>query len=541
MKILPPLKHHLNNPPQVDAPYVEFSEELGVDVLINAQEKVNRVLNYITLENNVGERNQHTSKSVKIIFEDDVENGNKGWKSEILNHEGELSSKDNNISWQLVHNSPFEGNSWQLVYANNAINDEGLVNVLKSPLIDLRNHQGSHISLSFDHVYNFASQYWGALEGGIVQISKDQGLTWTTLVPERGYPGVTSSCSNYLFGQTAYTHQKSEKAFFNLNAFAGKIIQIRFLVDINGCYHYYSNTDPSNTSWVPAGNWKIDNILITVDRRDQDGDGITDDIDEFPDDPDLAFTQTYPASGYQVSAFEDLWPSLGDYDMNDVVIRSKITYYLDALQVYIKAEGELYIHALGSAFENGLALQILDFDKRPLPLEFVYEVAGDAQKNPAVFNGIIISENLFESIPSFYKNNGVGPSATPHKMTFSIQSYRCARIRGELLTNFYIFRSDDHSHEIHLPGYPATNQVNTALFSTGDDATRPSLNQWYISRENLPWGIEIISESPDYQHPLERTDIREAYPNFPDWVASNGQQQPDWFLFPDVNKVFHFE
>ena len=535
-------KNYLIAPPNEESSYIEYIAELNRDVLVNVKERVKRKLNYLTLSDiNKSERNPPISKSTKTIFEDNIENGNKGWKNEVLNQEDQVVSKDNSVSWQIVNQSPFTGSSWQTVITHNSINQEALVNVLTSPLIDLRNYRRHQIHLSFDHFYSFATQYWGALEGGIVQISQDQGLTWVKLVPEKGYNGITSTCSNYLFGQRAYTYQNTEKASFNLNAFAGKIIQIRFLVDINSCYYY--NADPSliGTSWVPAGNWKIDNILITATLNDQDGDSIRDDMDEFPDDSNLAFTRTYPASGYKISAFEDLWPALGDYDMNDVVISSRMTYYLNASQLLIKIDGELYINALGSVYHNGLALQILDINKQPLTSNLFDQVSGDAQKDPNVPNGLIISNNLFETIPTFYKNNGEAPSASPHKMTFTIQVNRCAQTRKELIADFYIFRNDDRGHEIHLPGYPPTSRANTSLFYTSDDATNPSNNQWYITQKNLPWGIEIISNTSDYQHPLERIDIREAYPKFSAWVASNGENQQDWFLFPVPDKVFHFE
>ncbi|MEO6150835.1 MAG: LruC domain-containing protein, partial [Mucilaginibacter sp.] len=55
--------------------------------------------------------------------------------------------------------------------------------------------------------------------------------------------------------------------------------------------------------------------------KDQDGDGVNDDQDEYPKDPERAYTSYFPSKdAYAQVAFEDNWPAKGDYDLNDLVI-----------------------------------------------------------------------------------------------------------------------------------------------------------------------------------------------------------------------------
>ncbi len=53
---------------------------------------------------------------------------------------------------------------------------------------------------------------------------------------------------------------------------------------------------------------------------DSDGYGVPDDEDDYPYDPERAFNNFYPSGNYVSLAFEDLWPGLGDYDFNDLVL-----------------------------------------------------------------------------------------------------------------------------------------------------------------------------------------------------------------------------
>ncbi len=73
-------------------------------------------------------------------------------------------------------------------------------------------------------------------------------------------------------------------------------------------------------------------------------------------------TAHYPsASSYTSFAFEDLFPELGDFDMNDVLMNVRFTEYVkDGQVIRIKLEGKLA--ALGASYRNGFAIQLPGVD-----------------------------------------------------------------------------------------------------------------------------------------------------------------------------------
>ena len=63
----------------------------------------------------------------------------------------------------------------------------------------------------------------------------------------------------------------------------------------------------------PVDAVKTDKMNPIDAANDADGDGINDEIDDFPYDPDKSFNNFYPSAKENGTlVFEDLWPSKGD-------------------------------------------------------------------------------------------------------------------------------------------------------------------------------------------------------------------------------------
>jgi LruC domain-containing protein len=60
-----------------------------------------------------------------------------------------------------------------------------------------------------------------------------------------------------------------------------------------------------------------------------------------------------------------------------------------------------------------------------------------------------------------------------------------------------------------------------------DDDTNPAIGKYYQSKTNLPWGIHISGE---FDYPIEKVPVTEAYTKFIYWIQSAGAQFPDWFM-----------
>lgn len=90
--------------------------------------------------------------------------------------------------------------------------------------------------------------------------------------------------------------------------------------------------------------------------------------------------------------------------------------------------------------------------------------------------------------------------------------------------------------EIHLKNQPPTDLFAAAYFGAGDDASSPSLAEYFQARDGMAWAIEVPET---WQHPTEHQRLDRAYPEFVGFAADpSGQTNPDWYTAPDYSKVF---
>src|SRR5690606_10531952 len=90
---------------------------------------------------------------------------------------------------------------------------------------------------------------------------------------------------------------------------------------------------------------------------DKDGDGVADLEDAYPNDPFKSFNNFFPAKGFATLMFEDLWPGIGDYDFNDLVVDYRINRITDSKNEVVEAVIELNTRAIGAGFKNGFGIE----------------------------------------------------------------------------------------------------------------------------------------------------------------------------------------
>ncbi len=98
--------------------------------------------------------------------------------------------------------------------------------------------------------------------------------------------------------------------------------------------------------------------------------------------------------------------------------------------------------------------------------------------------------------------------------------------------NPFIICSTDQGRgkkEVHLVNYPPTDKADNNLWSTGEDASQPEHNLFYVSNDNMPFAIHL-PDVKDFPVPAEKVRITTAYPGFAEWVRSSGAQNKDWYL-----------
>jgi len=105
--------------------------------------------------------------------------------------------------------------------------------------------------------------------------------------------------------------------------------------------------------------------------------------------------------------------------------------------------------------------------------------------------------------------------------------------------NPFIVVDQVRGHEVHLPNYAPTSLVDPSYYGTANDDSDPSISRYYVTENNLPWGINI----PDvFEYPIEMDQVLWAYLNFASWAESGGAVNDDWYMdkpgYRDDNYIY---
>ncbi len=328
--------------------------------------------------------------------------------------------------------------------------------------------------------------------------------------------------------------QNSANPYKILISFVGSGGNSRFIVDdifVDGIYV----SDPSSAYCLP---------VPTI--QDADSDGVADGDDAYPNDALRAYNNYSPSSGFSTLLFEDLWPTTGDYDFNDLVVVGRQNVVLNAANKVVEVKINMKVKAIGASFHNGFGIQLDGLNPSKIT-----SVTGTNTHNAAwvttsangtesgqTFANIIVFDDAFKILPS-PGGSGVNvdpanPYATPAEMNITI-SFTTAVGEAIALNNIsmnpYLIVNEERGKEVHLAGFLPTSKANTALFGTGQDATNPTNGKYYKSKNNLPWALSVPAEIP---YPKTKIDFLQAYKKFATWAESNVSSFSDWYLnLPD--------
>jgi len=293
---------------------------------------------------------------------------------------------------------------------------------------------------------------------------------------------------------------------------------------------------------------------------DTDGDGVLDVDDAYPNDPLRAYNNYFPAAGFGSLAFEDLWPGIGDYDFNDLVVDYRFQVVTNAVNNVVEVYGHFASKAAGATLNNGFGFSLPD-------------ISPDLTSNPANLqvSGMEINENYIslnaqglengQSEPTFIVHDNIfnllaqpggGTGANTTDWTASVAydttvlmivpsggNYVMADF-GLTTWNPFLIVDGQRGHEVHLPGFAATDLADPAKFATFEDDSDPLNGRTYLSRRNLPWAINLPAS---FAWPKEKVDITRAYLKFAEWAESGGSLYPDWYLnepgYRDVNLIYN--
>lgn len=259
--------------------------------------------------------------------------------------------------------------------------------------------------------------------------------------------------------------------------------------------------------------------------------------------------------------FEDNWPQTGDYDFNDFVVQ-----YCIQTTIYepneedqkngkdeelFKREGVniiLYFQAIGGEYPYRLGLQFDSLKigdvtdpgiiKQNCMDGLTARLVSENAEDPLAFV-IEGTENLKDKTGGTYFNTekeyqlGASQRLASISITIPLKTGYNNLEKQSILKNcaiqynqnFFLQHTDNGGKEIHLRGYQPTVAYKNYENDRGN-AVYPNPAVTYCNEKGLVWGIKVPNR---IFHSIEKQDIKEAYPDFINWVSSGGKESRGWY------------
>lgn len=317
----------------------------------------------------------------------------------------------------------------------------------------------------------------------------------------------------------------------NLNTGIGyKLVgKVQFAEPSGSIDEKFLDNDANSTTgtgvYIPKTECNEGNGTAVIMLKDADKDGVIDAADDFPNDASKAFINNSLPS---TVAFEDQWPSMGDYDMNDAVLSNTYQIITNASNKVVRVQGTYLLHAAGGSYENGGGIQ--------------FNLLKSKTKNFSSSTGAVLEAGQDSVVVVLYQNSGkelgiwntiptqdVVPAKT-YSFSFDVSEGPLIRYFGIGNYNPFIWNNSANygrGFETHLLGKYPTKLADTKYFGTANDNSNLTNGKFYVTSKGLPWAIEVSTDN--FKYPTERSTITVAYLYFSTWVTSGGISRTDWF------------
>lgn len=274
------------------------------------------------------------------------------------------------------------------------------------------------------------------------------------------------------------------------------------------------------------------NAAVEIPAGDCTGEGNV--VPDKPEPSNPNYPIEIPNGGDYTFAMEDNWPSLGDYDMNDLVLGMKITLKAGngngitrmEMQITLRAVGARKMLGAGLQFENVSSDMIKEvMNTQSVNGYFSPNGNGVESGNKAVLplfdNAHFILRGDHQLIQTNTSNKDMPVRTLEYFVDFTSPVPQADLVITKL--NFFIVNGGDSNQrsEVHLAGYAPTAKVK------GDTKN-------YVSEDGMVWGIMIPTV---FQYPKEGIRITDAYNGFAAWSQSGGKSNADWYNSPTESEV----
>lgn len=258
--------------------------------------------------------------------------------------------------------------------------------------------------------------------------------------------------------------------------------------DEHNAEHVVKNTPTDEPFFRLNSDEDYNDILFTIHASPMDA-IIEEDIPVLPDEP--ATPEYASESDEGTLLFEDLYPLLGDYDMNDVVLRYKLTKHFDDDNKLVKLgyeftpvwDGASYDSSFGFMFDGLIDTPVSVFESHKEVLNKTFE--GEVADNLAGMDKDALSWDAFNPF----------------------------------------IRVKDTDREVHLTRKRFSPSANLE----GLDEYQKN----YVNKSGYPFAMKI--PVLDFSVVTETVRIDVEYPDYVKWVESDGEQGLDWYKTKENN------
>lgn len=232
-----------------------------------------------------------------------------------------------------------------------------------------------------------------------------------------------------------------------------------------------------------------------------------------PPPPSLSWVQQPAAGSYYIAAYEDLAPSRGDYDFNDLVVAYRYEYGVNAAGLVERMNGVAYLVARGSTYRHDWTLDL------PLPAGAsgaatcsTVTAQGASLPCQASASGGQLHWTAFQDTVAALPAAGANPAMPIN--TPAGEGYT----RGPKASFSVVFATP-----ITLPGASAGDPW--LLVRTTGRTVRLG------DRDANGYPFAMLMPSA-WRIPAERQDMGLAYPRLASFIGSSGALDAAWYLQP---------
>lgn len=356
-------------------------------------------------------------------------------------------------------------------------------------------------------------------EDGTLFLCSFSGLYRLNLDANNVYQSTRISSDNLPFQPTSMTFDSNNELWLSNNASSSDLI----VMDTQtGGWKYKYGVNANNNSNFNKGINDLTTFKIytqTLVDLDSDGDGIIDRNDTYPDDNNKAFEVFTPSKyGWGTVSFEDLWPTSGDYDFNDLAINYRAIAIINAqnlavqldLIIKVKSNGASYTNGFGIEIESLIPSQIKSVLGTVLTQGYIKQNANGTEMNQD--KAVVI---LFDNSHSMLNK----------EITISIKFNQPISTNdlGPAPFNPFIIINKIRENEVHLPRGHTTSLGKNITTVAGVNRDKDGD---YLTDNGLPWAINIVH---DFKTPKEKVSVNKAYNYFNQWATSGGTEFQDWY------------